>query len=215
MSCMDFYIRNLIKYSRKNYVVPFGVNKEMLWIQELLEKNLSDIRVFNGMKILDIGCKNWVYAEGEWTFFKKFGKKFELDGIELDAYRLNTGYYSRLEVAKGYIKHFEEATYIVKDFLKHEEKYDVMIWILPFVFYEPQKAWGLPKKYFKPEQMLKHAYSKLNTGGIMLVVNQGEEEFEEQKRLYDKLNIMFEYRGEFKSDNDIYKKARFVSVVKK
>ena len=62
-----------------------------------------------------------------------------------------------------------------------KDKYDYIIWFLPFVLYEPHKYWGLPKKYFYPEKLLDHAYNLLNQNGEMLIVNQGEKEFEVQK----------------------------------
>ena len=68
-----------------------------------------------------------------------------------------------------------------------KEKYDYIIWLLPFVVPEPLVAWGLPKKFFCPDELLKHAYNLLKENGQMLIINQGEKEAEVQKELLKKI----------------------------
>ena len=169
----------------------------------------------NNIKILDIGCKNWYYAKGEHSFFASFCNDFKLDGVEIDAYRLYNNFYTRFEVAKFFIKNLENTNYIAGNLLELKEKYDYIIWFLPFVIIEPHIYWGLPKKYFNPEKLLKHAYSLLNNGGEMLIINQGENEAKVQENLLKNLNINFTPLGEITSENFEYQNKRFGFLIKK
>ena len=216
---IDFFIRNNTKFSRKNFVEKDRAlvernRLENLYTEEVL-KNCFDLKQFEDVKILDIGCKNWFYAKGEYSFFEKFCTKFSLDGIELDSYRLYSNFYSRYEVAKFYTKGLENTNYIAGNLLDLKTKYHYIIWFLPFVLIEPLKAWGLPKKYFCPEVLLKHAYHLLDEKGQMLIINQGEKEFEVQKQLLEDLGINYKDLGEIKNRFFEYKNKRFGVLIQK
>jgi len=191
--------------TRENYL-------ENLYIIDMLDKYFP-IEFKDEMSVLDIGCKNWFYAKGEYFFFKKYCRNLTLDGIELDTHRLYTNFYSRAEVAKFHLKGLENTNYIEGDFLNHNEKYDYLVWILPFVFEYPHLKWGLPSKYFKPGKMLKQAYNSLKIGGKIFIINQGEEEFEAQKALCEKLNISYTPIGIVKSDFWAYKYPMYLVLI--
>lgn len=216
---IDFYIRNCTKFSRKNFVeknpsIIKNNEQENLYVYDVLNKYFQKTSCKN-LNVLDIGCKNWYYLKGEHKFFKEFSDDFHIDGVELDAYRLYSNFYSRYETAKFYMKDFNNAKYIPDNLLNLKSKYDYIIWILPFVLKEPLTAWGLPKKFFCPEKLLKHAYSLLNQNGQMLILNQKEIEAEEQKKLLEKLNINYKYLGEIKSKFYEYPKTRYGYLIKK
>ena len=133
---VDFFIRNTTKFSRKDFI-----EKDEALLERNRLENLYTIDILNQFftkeerkhtKILDIGCKNWFYAKGEYDFFTSFCSNFSLDGIELDAHRLYSNFYSRFEVAKFYTKNLTNTNYIAGDLLELKEKYDYIIWILPF-----------------------------------------------------------------------------------
>ena len=215
---LDFYLRNKFNFSRKNFVEK---NKKLIERNRL--ENLYTTDVLNQtlrkqgkkLNILDIGCKNWFYAKGEYNFFTSFCENFCLDGVEIDPYRLYSNFYNRYEVAKYYTKGLENTNYIAGNLLDIEKKYDYIIWFLPFVTYEPHQYWGLPKKYFYPEKLLKHAFDLLNNNGQMLIINQGEKEFEIQKQMLNKLKINYKDLGEIKSNYFEYKNKRFCLVINK
>ena len=169
----------------------------------------------NNISVLDIGSKNWNYAGSEYVFFNHFSKDISLTGIELDGYRLCTNFYNRQEIAKFYTKNLPNTKYIIGDFMEHNEKYDYIIWILPFITEYPHIKWGLPLKYFKPEEMLKHAYSLLNENGEMLIINQGEEEYKIQTDMYKKLSLNYNPLGEVESIYSPFKNRRFCSKILK
>ena len=239
----DFFLRNRITFSRKNYsekpqdlseiiceqndlynylrdkydlkilenstIKNFELN---LYFLNLFDKYLAKNPIEN-FSVLDIGSKNWAYVKSEYVFFKSFAKEFSLIGIELDAYRLYSNFYNRYEVAKFYIKDLPEAEYLAGDFMEHKRNYDRIIWSLPFITEYPLVKWDLPLKYFKPEEMLLHAYSLLNDGGEMLIINQGEEEYKIQQELYKKTNLTFTPLGEIEDKLNIFKNKRFCSKV--
>ena len=192
----------------------------------------------NPIKILDIGSKNWFYSSGEWSFFKyssichpelvsgseipkqvrnddkdRTERDIFLDGIEIDAFRVYSDFHTRWDYAHFYIKNLSNTRYIAKDFMKHNEKYDYIIWFFPFVTEFPLQEWGLPLSKFKPAEMLKHAYESLNYGGKMLIVNQDEKEYAIQEDLLKDLNLHYEKKGDFKNSFLEYEHKRFVTVI--
>lgn len=193
--------------TRNNYI-------ENLYFIDILDQYLK-VEYKKELKVLDIGSKNWFYAKGEYFFFKNHSDKLFLDGIELDPNRLYSNFYSRKEVAKFHTKGLIGVNYIEGDFLKHNKKYDCIIWILPFIKKYPHLKWGLPLECFKPNEMLKHAYESLNEGGQMLIVNQGKEEFEIQKQLLEQAGINYQDIGKIESIFSPYKIDRYLIAVRK
>ncbi len=216
---IDFYIRNKTKFSRKNFVEKNKVLLERnllenLYTKDILKQYLVPKRQ-QKIRILDIGCKNWFYARGEFDFFHEFAESIDMDGVEIDAYRLYSNFYSRYEVAKYHIKGLDGANYIAGDLLNLNKKYDYIIWFLPFVIKEPHIYWGLPNRYFYPEKLLNHAYSLLDKSGEMLIINQGKEETSIQKSLLEELKIPYTELGNVKSKHLEYAYDRYGFLVKK
>ncbi len=204
----------------KQYKLDFLKNStKRIYLENLYFLNIFDKFFSKDVKkntsVLDIGSKNWSYVKSEYLYFKTFCKKFSLNGIELDAYRLCSNFYTRYEIAKYYKKDLDNTNYIIGDFLNHNQKYDRIIWILPFVLSYPHVKWGLPLKYFKPEKMLLHAYNSLNEGGEMLIINQGEKEYSTQRELNNNLGLSTEYFGEIEDVFQLFKNKRFCSKVTK
>ena len=215
----DFYIRNKFHFSRKDFVEKNQLliernEKENLYIKDVLEKSFKKQNV-DVVRVLDIGSKNWFYAKGEYAFFADFAKEIFLDGVEIDAYRLYSNFYNRYEVAKYYTKDLKNINYIAGNLLDIDDKYDYIIWFLPFVLKEPHMMWGLPKKYFYPEKLLAHAVTLLKEKGQMLIVNQGEYEAQVQKELLEKLDILYSDLEEISSEYFQYKHKRYGVLIHK
>ena len=216
---IDFFIRNSTKFSRRNFVETdielIKRNKaENNYTFDLLNRYFSKTTKPE-IKILDIGCKNWFYAEGMHRYFSTFCNNFQLDGVELDAFRLYSNLYSRFEVAKYYAKELKNCNYITGNLLEVSGKYDYITWFLPFVVIQPHVFWGLPKKYFYPPKMLAHAYTLLNKNGEMLIINQTELEANVQRELLEELKIPYEFLGEIKSEYFQYSYPRYGFLIKK
>ena len=214
----DFFIRQNTRFSRKNYCPNKKEveqnNLENLWVLDVLEKYFP-LPYKENLVALDIGSKNWSYATAQHKFFKQRSNDFTLTGVEIDAHRLYNNFYSRAKVAEFNIKGLFEAKYVAGDLLNLNQKFDAIIWLLPFLHGNSHKKWGLPKKLFNPEALLKHAYGLLNDGAMMFIVNQGEEEFEFQKELFKKLHIPYKPLGKLESEVSPYKLERYGSVVVK
>jgi len=191
---------------------------ENLAVIELLEYCFSE-KTFTDkeVKVLDIGSKNWFYASGEWAFFNHNSNNqgFYLDGVELDGYRVYSDFHTRCDYAQFYIKNLQNTRYMVKNILKHNEKYDFIIWFFPFVTEFPLLEWGLPLSEFQPEKLLKHAYSLLNPNGEMLIINQDENEHQIQQNLLSKLNIKYKTKPEFFNSFIEFERKRCVTIVEK
>ena len=237
----DFFLRSNLNFSRHNYTEEvnneLGKNEIELSDEQLkkynlsllkdlfqrnIEENIYFLNIFDkyltkkhGLKIslLDIGSKNWNYVKSEYLFASSFCSEPYVNGIELDAYRLNTNLYSRFEIAKFYIKDLKNTNYIAGDFMKHNESYDYIIWILPFITEYPLQKWGLPLKYFKPKEMLNHAFNLLNKNGELLIINQGENEYKIQQNLNAELDLQAEYFGEIEDKFELFKHKRFGSKI--
>jgi len=138
---------------------------------------------------LDIGCKNWGYVEAIHQVMQKLSpdQHFEMTGIELDAFRLYGNFHTRWDYAQTFIQPIPQAHYIARDVLQHQGAYDVISWFLPFVFEDPCLAWGLPLTHFKPKALLNHVVQLLKPNGLLLIVNQGADEWAEQQRLLSAL----------------------------
>lgn len=181
---------------------------ENLYFLNIFDKYLS--KPSSSANILDIGSKNWSYARSQYLFFNSYNNIKNLNGIELDSYRLCSNLYTRYETAKFYIKDLPNTNYISGDFLEHNKNYDYIIWILPFITKYPLYKWGLPLRYFKPKEMLIHAYNLLNKNGEMLIINQGIKEAEIQNGLLKALNIPIDLSSEkIKDDFELFENERY------
>ncbi len=207
---IDYFIRSHTKFSRKNYSEKEVDERENMYVYDILTQTLGLDRQ-DKISVLDIGSKNWAYAKGEYNFFKQYCSFLQLDGVEIDAYRLYSNFYSRYEVAKFYIKDLEGANYYADNLLNINKKYDYIVWLLPFVTEYPLQKWGLPKEFFMPEKLLKHAYTLLQKE--MLIINQGAEEAEIQKALLEKLNIRYKFLGILTSKALKYQNERYGFLV--
>jgi hypothetical protein len=204
------YLKN--NSTQRNYL-------ENLATIELLEKVMDNegfLTSESTIKILDIGSKNWFYAAGEWSFFKSnINKEIYLDGIEIDAFRVYSDFHTRWDYANFYIKNLKNTRYIAGDFLKHNEKYDYILWFFPFVTEFPLQEWGLPLSKFKPLEMLRHAYGCLNSDGKILIVNQDEKEYQIQEGLIKELSCSYEKKGDIKNSFIEYERSRFATIIYK
>lgn len=202
---MNYNFNLLENTSNKNFFLN-------LYLLSVFDMSLSK-ETNKPISVLDIGSKNWAYVKSEYAFFKSFAKGLTLNGIELDAYRMYSNFYNRHEIAKFYIKDLKDTNYIIGDLMEHSQKYDYIIWILPFITEYPLVKWGLPLKYFKPYEMLIQAYNLLNPGGELLIINQGEEEYSIQQELISKMNTERIYLplGEIEDNFSLFKNKRYCS----
>ena len=139
----------------------------------------------NSTRVLDVGSKNFYYADALENFFKP---QF-LTGIEVDGYTIYSDVHSRKDYADYYLKPYSNAEYIIADFLKFNGKFDVITCFYPFVFPETATLWCLPLSFFDPTAFFKKIESLLEKDSFFWMLNHGEEEWIEAQALLTKTNL--------------------------
>lgn len=183
---------------------------------ELLEsvfdtKKISKKRI----KAVDVGSKHFNYAPALHHFYSNHWAIEKLTGIEIDAYRRYQDFSSRYDHAHFYIKPLSRAEYHPINFLDFKENYDVVTMFLPFVYQRPLLKWGLPLSEYQPLSLMKHAYDRLNSGGIWIITNQGKSEYERQHHLLKDLEIPFQGLGKFEGVFFPFKHDHYITIVVK
>jgi hypothetical protein len=142
---------------------------------------------------LDAGAKNWSYVYGLVAFMETLGiNSYHLDGVELDVGRRLISGHTRGQVARTHAENILNATYHPGSIQDWAQPAQIITSFLPFVFEEPHCAWGLPKRFFQPMAFLEHlACLLIPQTGLLLVVNQGEEEAQEQEKLFQMIAQQF------------------------
>jgi hypothetical protein len=186
---------------------------ESITYLEHLEQIFSSATVPKNISWLDVGVKNWSYVEGVYRFIQRNTKHFTLHGIELDAFRMYRNLYSRIDYARSFIRHLQNTSFEIGDALHHQKKYNIVSCFLPFIFIEPTLAWGLPEKYFQPLQFISHLVSLLEKDGILIIVNQNEDENEEQRTIFQKCfsesELIIEWNGKLQESFFPFKYLRY------
>jgi hypothetical protein len=129
-------------------------------------------------RCLDVGSKNGAYVPGLATWAPG-----RWDAVERDAHRRYLDGRTRRARGEAMAAAFPGCRFIAGDVRDQRGPYARITWLLPFVLPAPHRAWGLPVRLFDPAALLAHVQSLLTTDGVLLIVNQGEEEAEEQARL--------------------------------
>lgn len=181
---------------------------ENLYLLDLLDQHVGVVKT-DGVA-LDIGCRNFSHLPALSAFMRQ-----SWYGVELDANARYWNSYTRRAYGEWMAKQREGCRYIPGSLLKVEGSYIFISWILPFVVEAPLQRWGLPARFFQPEQLLAKACSLLANDGVMLIVNQGAEEAEVQQRLFSMLKIEAEPLGELDSLFSPFRNTRFGWLVRR
>ena len=171
------------------------------------------------LSIADVGISDWFYVQVIYSFCKKWKaeneRKILLEGFEVDAYRVYSDFYSRMDYALAYSSNLKNVKYFPEAFKSSEESYDLVFMFFPFIFSREHLQWGLPLKIYDPALLLSEARKSLKPGGYLLIVNQGEEEAEVQAKLLQNLGLNVIYHQKFDSDFYPYDLSRYAFLMKK
>ena len=174
--CSDFHLQHLCKNSSaKNY-------RRNLFYLEMLEHALSEAapEIPQTIHAADIGPSDWFYVQALYAALKWWnsptGRAVQLTGFEADAYKVYSDFLSRYDYARGYMHGLEEVRYIPTKYTRQPGEFDLITMLFPFVFLKDHLVWGLPLRGFNPVELLRDAWASLKSGGVLVIVNQGEAE---------------------------------------
>ncbi len=182
--------------------------RENLYYIQLLEQacERSQASLSPDLQAVDIGPSSWFYVRGMYQFLKFWGtdapRRVELCGYEADPYRIYSNFYSRYDHALAYCANLEEVNYIPNAYRPIPNAWHLATMFFPFIFVRDHLDWGLPQKEYHPQELLKQAWESLRPGGVLIVVNQGEDEARQQEILFGSANI--ETRASFTFHSILY-----------
>lgn len=191
---------------------------ENLFYLQLMETalNRAGVALPDSLHVVDIGPSSWFYIRGLYQFLKLWNttkpRDLTITGFETDPYRVYSDFYSRYDHAQVYCSGLAGAAYVPSAFKPVDQEWDVALLFFPFVFLPDHLNWGLPQNTHQPLKLLEQAWASVKPGGVLLVVNQGEKEAAEQRKLFQAANITIREAFPFDSILYQYPLRRFVHV---
>lgn len=178
--------------------------RENLFYLHLLESALEAAQVSlpETVRAADIGPSHWFYVQALaallcwWQTPRP--RPIDLQGYEIDAYRVYADLHSRYDHALGHMRGLAGVTYIPRGFSAQPSTFHLIFMLFPFVFPEDHLKWGLPGNFFRPRGLLQAAWQSLQPGGALIIVNQGEAEHRAQRALLEAEGIPI--RAAFRHD---------------
>jgi hypothetical protein len=144
-----------------------------------------------GLTAVDIGAGDFHYATALQRWLAAAAGEpgrpaaVRLRGVELDGHGIYRDGHARADHACAHAALAGPGvSYEVADFLRLTvAPVDVALLIHPFLGAYPLLRWGLPLSRLRPRRLLRHAVATVRSGGVLVVVNQTEAEFERLQRL--------------------------------
>ncbi len=167
--------------SYRDYLSAQNYRKN-LWTLWVLQRTLAPhLRGHGGMaEILEPGCQDFSRLPALRSFFRKQEISGRITGLELDPFPVLHDFHSRWDKAKYYLNlEKSEDRYFDADFFRWRESADLICCFYPFVSTHPALAWGIPAAFGNPVPWLEGFTRNLKSGGLLLVVHQGEWEEED------------------------------------
>lgn len=169
--------------------------RENLFYLHLLESalNASQINLPESIRAADIGASHWFYVQALAALLRWWQtpnpRRIDLQGFEIDAYRVYADLHSRFDHALGHMRGLAGVTYIPRGFSEQPAGFHLIFMLFPFIFPDDHLKWGLPGNLFQPRRLLQAAWQSLLPGGALIMVNQGEQEHRAQRALLEAAGI--------------------------
>lgn len=130
---------------------------------------------------LDVGSKHFWYA----PVLRAALAPAHLTGIEIEGYRIYADGHSRHDYALHYLEALPDTDYRVEDAMDWQQSVDGITCFYPFLLPGTVLAWGLPVSVLRPRALFAHLARCLRPGGHLLMVNQGEDEWQRARALVE------------------------------
>jgi hypothetical protein len=189
---VDFFLRNRLRLGRE--VKAHLAAPETDWkLQEEFRQFfsrfdwkslLAPFAQADPLVVADIGARNFAFGPVIDKVFEKAEVTAEIHGIEIDSFRLLSGFHTRKNFGDYYAAQMRKGYFHPTDFLMWNEPLHLALLLNPFVSEEPTLAWGLPLSTLHPERMFRHTFNCLAPqNGLMLLTCPSVEEMEIAKEL--------------------------------
>jgi hypothetical protein len=175
---------------------------ENLYLLDLLDRYVNV--TISACRGLEIGCRSFYYLPALYSF-----RAFNWDGVELDAYARFLNGRTRRAYGEAYAQAFSGCHYHADDVRTLQGSFDIIVWLLPFTTLAPLQLWGLPTRFFAPQQLLEKSYQLLSPAGKIFLVTQGEQETTNQCGLLQDSPIEFQDLGELDAVLSPFRQRRF------
>jgi hypothetical protein len=188
-----------------------------LFYLQMLECGLREggVSLPDPLTALDAGCGDWFYVQALYGLLRGPGRQVRLDGVELDAWALYEGFHSRYDWAQAYASGCAGATYLPQDIRRYRREVDIAFMLFPFLFADDLRRWGLPRRFLRPADYLRHVWGLIRPGGWLVIANLGEAERAEQHRLLAEAQIPLRWWGYHTSPLFHYELDRSITVAQK
>lgn len=192
-----------------------------LFYLQMLERAMEEGGVALPPRVtaLDAGCGDWFYVQALYGLLQHHGapagRPVELDGVELDAWALYEGFHSRYDWARAYAFGCDGAAYLPQDIRRYNRPVDIAFMLFPFLFADDLRRWGLPRRFLRPGDYLRHVWGLVKPGGWLVIANLGEAEREAQHRLLTEGGIPVHWWSMHTSPLFNYEQPRFVTVIQR
>jgi len=160
--------------------------RENLFYLHMLEEALrrSGASLPADLQAADIGPSHWFYVQALHGLLRWWqrpeGREVQLTGFEADAYRVYNDLHSRYDHALAHMRGLPGVAYLPQAFERQAGQFHVITMLFPFVFAHDHLVWGLPGRLFEPRALLAAAWDSLQPGGVLGIVNQGQQEHQAQ-----------------------------------
>ncbi|MFZ5817749.1 MAG: hypothetical protein ACOY93_21055 [Bacillota bacterium] len=208
----------LERWARQSGRTDFAAS---LFYLQMLERALEEgrVRLPSPVTAVDAGCGDWFYVQALHGLLRHHGSEpprtVILDGVEVDAWALYAGFRSRYDWAQAYAAGCDGATYLPQDIRQYRREVDLALMLFPFLFADDLRRWGLPRRYLRPGEYLRHVWGLLKPGGWLVVANLGGAERIEQHRLLAEAGIPIGWWGEHSSPLFAYEQPRYLTVARR
>lgn len=197
-----------------------GAFEASLFYLQMLERafTAADVALPERLTAVDVGPSDWFYVQTLHAFLTRWRapslRTVQLDGVELDAWRLYQDLRSRADWAEAYIGPLEGVRYLAQDVRHYQQKVQVACMFFPFLFQDDVRRWGLPRRYLQPAALLQHVVSLVQPGGVLFIVNQGEAERDAQHALLAAAGLEIAWSARHVSPLATFEPERYITLVR-